>query len=65
MVNGQARMLVRLLPREVCDFVAVDFEYNSRRRSPEVQRLAMLAPGLLRVGSRARQVRVDQGRRRY
>ncbi len=34
-----------------------------QRWSPEVQRLDLLTPGPLREGSRARQVRVDQGRR--
>jgi hypothetical protein len=63
MVKAQASILVKTPPQRVYDFVAVDFARNYRRWSPEVQRLEILTPGPLRVGSRARQVRVDQGRR--
>jgi hypothetical protein len=46
----------------VYGFVARDFFANYPRWSPEVRRLDVLTPGPVRVGSRARQVRVDQGR---
>jgi hypothetical protein len=63
MIQSQASILVKLSPQQVYDFVVVGFSRNYRRWSPEVQRLDLLTPGPLRVGSRARQVRVDQGRR--
>jgi hypothetical protein len=63
MVKAQASILIAAPPHRVYEFVAIDFARNYRRWSPEVQRLEMLTPGPLRVGSRARQVRVDRGRR--
>lgn len=63
MVKAQAQVLVRLPPKPVFAFVVEDFARNYPRWSPEVKRLELLTPGPLRVGSRARQVRVDQGRR--
>lgn len=62
MVKAQASILIATLPQQVFSFVVVDFERNYRRWSPEVKRLELLTPGPLQVGSRARQVRVDQGR---
>jgi carbon monoxide dehydrogenase subunit G len=44
-------------------FIAEDFARNYPRWSPEVRELRMMSKGPLRVGSLARQVRVDQGRR--
>ncbi len=63
MVKARADILIRRPPERVYDFVARDFFANYPRWSPEVQRLEVLTPGPLRVGSRARQVRMDQGRR--
>lgn len=63
MIQAQASILVKTPPEQVYDFVVVGFSRNYRRWSPEVQRLDLLTPGPLRVGSRARQVRVDRGRR--
>ena len=63
MVKAQASILIATLPQQVFSFVVVDFERNYRRWSPEVKRLELLTPGPLQVGSRARQVRVDQGRK--
>ncbi len=63
MVSAQASILIARPPGTVFDFVAVDFYKNYRRWSPEVERLDTLSPGPLRVGSLARQVRVDHGRR--
>jgi hypothetical protein len=62
-VKAQASILIAQSQRRLYDFIAVDFERNYRRWSPEVQRLDMLTPGPLRVGSRARQLRLDRGRR--
>ncbi len=63
MVKARASILIDRPPEVVFDFIAVDFARNYRRWSPEVQHLELLTPGPLRVGSRARQVRVDRGRR--
>ena len=62
-VKAQASIMIARSPQQIYDFVAVDFARNYQRWSPEVQRLDMLTPGPLRVGSRARQVRLDRGRR--
>jgi hypothetical protein len=62
-VKAQASIMIAQPPQQIYDFVAVDFARNYQRWSPEVQRLDMLTPGPLRVGSRARQVRLDRGRR--
>ena len=63
MVKARADILIRRPQKLVYGFVARDFFANYPRWSPEVQRLEVLTPGPLRVGSRARQVRIDQGRR--
>lgn len=44
-------------------FIAEEFERNYPRWSPEVRELRLLSQGPIRVGTQARQVRVDQGRR--
>lgn len=63
MVSARASVLIERPAPEVYAFIADDFTRNYCRWSPEVQRLELLTPGPLRIGSRARQVRVDQGRR--
>ncbi len=63
MVSARASILINRPAPEVFTFIADDFIRNYRRWSPEVQRIELLTSGPLRVGSRARQVRVDQGRR--
>ncbi|MCU0835928.1 MAG: SRPBCC family protein [Chromatiaceae bacterium] len=63
MVRAEASALVAAPAGRVYAFVADDFARNYRRWSPEVQHLVLLTPGPLRVGTQARQVRVDQGRR--
>jgi hypothetical protein len=62
-VSARASILIDRPAEPVFGFIADDFAQNYSRWSPEVQRLELLTPGPLRVGSRARQVRVDQGRR--
>lgn len=62
MVKARANTLIATDPEQVFEFIAVNFEHNYRRWSPEVKELEMLTPGPLRLGTRARQVRVDQGR---
>jgi len=63
MIKARASILIAQPQQRIYDFVVVDFARNYRRWSPEVQRLELLTPGPLRVGTRARQLRVDQGRR--
>ncbi|HYN78746.1 MAG TPA: SRPBCC family protein [Lamprocystis sp. (in: g-proteobacteria)] len=62
MVSARAEILIQRPPERVYGFVARDLFANYPRWSPEVRRLDVLTPGPVRVGSRARQVRVDQGR---
>ena len=62
-ISANAEILIQRPPQAVFDFVVGDFDRNYPRWSPEVQRLDVLTPGTLQVGSRARQVRIDQGRK--
>lgn len=63
MVKARARILIDRQPEQVFGFIAEDFVDNYARWSPEVKQLETLTPGPIGVGSRMRQVRVDQGRR--
>lgn len=63
MIKSSASSTIASPPEDVYQFVVTEFERNYRRWSPEVQRLEMLTRGPIRLGSRARQVRIDQGRR--
>jgi hypothetical protein len=62
LVRARAEILIQRPPEQVYGFVARDFFANYPRWSPEVRRMDVLTPGPIRVGSLARQVRVDQGR---
>ncbi len=62
MVKARADILIQKPLDLVYDFVVRDFFVNYPRWSPEVRRLDVLTPGPVRVGSRAHQVRIDQGR---
>ncbi|MBK1722345.1 SRPBCC family protein [Thiocystis violacea] len=63
MVRGEASILINVESARVFDFVATEFGTNYKRWSPEVQQIDILTPGPLRIGSRARQIRIDQGRK--
>lgn len=63
MITGNASSTIGLATEHVYRFIVTDFAKNYRRWSPEVQRLEMLTAGPIRIGSRARQIRVDQGRK--
>ena len=63
MFKAQATTLVRRHVDDCFRFVADDFFHNYPRWSPEVLELTPLSRGPVRVGSLARQVRVDFGRR--
>ena len=63
MVKAQASIDIQRPPEAVYRFIAEDFASNYPRWSPEVRELRVLSNGPMRVGTLARQVRVDQGRR--
>jgi hypothetical protein len=63
MINSQATTLVQRPVEDVYGFICVGFYENYPRWCPEVLELRPLSPGPLKVGSVARQVRRDHGRR--
>lgn len=63
MVKTSASIGIDRPPQLVYSFIVDDFLVNYPRWSPEVKRLEALSAGPMRMGWRARQVRVDQGRR--
>ncbi len=63
MVRAQASIEIERSPDVVYAFIAEDFTRNYPRWSPEVKQLRIVTKGPVRVGTIARQVRVDQGRR--
>lgn len=63
MVKAQASIEIERPPDAVYAFIAEGFEHNYPRWSPEVKDLRLISKGPMRVGTLARQVRVDQGRR--
>jgi hypothetical protein len=62
-VKAQASIEIQRQPESVYRFIADDFARNYPRWSPEVKDLRLMSPGPMRVGTLARQVRIDQGRR--
>lgn len=58
-----ASILVHRPGKIVFCFIGEQFFSNYPRLSPEVQKLRQIDPGPIRIGTRACQVRVDQGRR--
>ena len=63
MIKGKAEIAINQTQQNVFDFIVRDFTSNYRRWSPEVLQLEMLTEGPIRVGSQARQIRMDQGRK--
>ena len=63
MISSHAHILIERPVEAVFAFVAQDFFVNYRRWSPEIEHLEVFDPGPIRLGSTARQVRVDHGRR--
>ena len=63
MISGNASSTIAMPTDHVYQFVVTDFAMNYQRWAPEVQRLEMLTPGPIRIGSRVRQIRIDQGRK--
>ncbi len=63
MIKGQASRDIARSVDTVYDFVVVHFFDNYPRWSPEVRELEALNTREVAMGTRGRQVRVDQGRR--
>ncbi len=63
MIQTSSSAQISRPPEQVFAFVVDDFVRNYPRWSPEVKSLKPLSQGPLVPGWRARQVRVDQGRR--
>jgi carbon monoxide dehydrogenase subunit G len=62
-VKAEASIEIERPQDAVYAFIAEEFARNYPRWSPEVKELRIVSNGPMRVGSIARQVRVDQGRR--
>lgn len=62
-VVGKKSILVKSSAAQVFKFIGDDLFHNYPRWSPEVQELECLTEGPVRVGTIARQVRVDHGQR--
>jgi hypothetical protein len=62
-VVGTASITIERPIDEVFRFIGADFFQNYPKWSPEVVQLESLTEGPVKLGTRARQVRVDQGHR--
>ena len=63
MISTESTVMIERPPEPIYAFVVEDFLVNYPRWSPEVKSLKPLSDGPLAPGWKARQVRVDQGRR--
>jgi hypothetical protein len=62
-VVGKASIMIDCSSEELFKYFAVDFFQNYPKWSPEVIQLEALTEGPVKLGTLARQVRVDQGHR--
>ncbi len=62
-VVAKASIVIDRPADEVFHFIGDNFFVNYPRWSPEVKELKQISPGDVKLGTRARQVRVDQGHR--
>jgi hypothetical protein len=62
-IQARASVLIAQPEITVFEYIAINFFENYPRWSPEVVELEALTPGPLRLGTQARQVRIDVGRR--
>ena len=62
-VVGKASIMIDCSSEAVFQYIAVDFFQNYPKWSPEVIELEALTEGPVKLGTLARQVRVDQGHR--
>ena len=63
MIKTRASALVASPADRVFEFIAIDFFKNYKRWSPEVVSLQPMSTGTVQIGTTARQIRIDQGRR--
>ena len=62
-VKGKAETLINCSSDNIFNFVGANFIKNYPRWSPEVVDLELLTDGSVEVGTKCRQVRIDQGKR--
>jgi hypothetical protein len=62
-VIGKASIEVKCSPVKIFKFIGDDFFQNYPKWSPEVKELKQITPGPVKIGTMARQVRIDVGRR--
>ncbi|MDN5753266.1 MAG: SRPBCC family protein [Nitrosospira sp.] len=62
-VIAKARIVIERSPAEIFRYLGDEFFENYPRWSPEVIELERITDGPLKLGTMARQVRIDQGRR--
>jgi len=62
-VVGKASITINRPTEDVFKFISIDFFQNYPKWSPEVIQLEALTEGPVKLGTIARQVRVDQGHR--
>ncbi len=62
MIRATASTVISRTPQQVFEFIS-DIRSNYQRWSPEVIKLDVYSNGPIRVGTTAKQVRIDQGRR--
>src|SRR6184192_4368691 len=62
-VIGKARILIECSPGDIFRYLGDGFFENYPKWSPEVVELERITEGPVRLGTIARQVRIDQGRR--
>ncbi len=62
-VIGKARILIECSPADIFRYLGDGFFENYPKWSPEVVELECITDGPVKLGTIARQVRIDQGRR--
>lgn len=62
-VVAKASIVIDRPAGDVFQFIGNNFFANYPRWSPEVKELKQISPGEVKLGTRARQVRIDQGHR--
>lgn len=62
-VVSKASIVIDRPADDIFRFIGDNFFVNYPRWSPEVKELKQISPGKVKLGTRARQVRVDQGHR--
>ncbi len=63
MIRAQSQIVIKRSVEDVFNYVSDDFFQNYPKWSPEVVRLERLSAGSVKLGTAARQVRIDGGRR--